>query len=77
MALTQKIRCSRLAKLLDVCPRTLRNWVTDPVNPLPGLRVKGIWLFEEKQVQEWLEKQNNTVDVDAAVNELIKKLQEK
>lgn len=65
------INCSKLATLLDVTPRTIRNWATDPVDPLPGLRVKGIWLFNVEQVQEWLEKQDNTMAVEAMVDEIL------
>jgi hypothetical protein len=77
MTLKQHISCSKLAKLLDICPRTVRNWATDPVNPLPGLRVKGGWLFDEEQVQAWLDNHKDTVDVDAAVNALLTKFKEK
>lgn len=77
MTLKQKINCSNLAKILDVSPRTIRNWANDPVNPLPSYRPKGIWLFDVEEVQQWLEKQNNHADVDAIVNEIIDDFQEK
>lgn len=76
MALTQKINCSKLAKLLDVTPKTIRNWAKAPVNPLPGLRVKGIWLFDVEQVYGWLEKQSEATDMDAVVSEILNQLQE-
>ena len=71
MTLTQKINCSKLAKLLDVTPRTIRNWATDSINPLPGIRVKGLWLFNIEQVQKWLEKQDIAIDIDTTVDEIL------
>ena len=72
MSIKQHINCSKLAKLLDVTPRTIRNWAADPVNPLPGIRVKGLWLFDIEQVQKWLEKQDKAIDIDATVSGLLK-----
>lgn len=71
MSLTQKINCSRLAKLLDVTPRTIRNWSRDSVDPLPGIRVKGIWLFDTEQVKNWLDKQSHASDADTVVSEML------
>lgn len=74
MALKQKINCSNLAKILDVTPRTIRNWAIDPINPLPGYRTKGVWLFDVEEVQHWLERQNDTADTDAVVSEILNNL---
>ena len=75
MALSQHIRCSRLATLLDVSPRTIRHWANNPVNPLPGKRINGVWLFELDQVERWLNKiQNSAAGTDAAVEELLAEL---
>jgi phage terminase Nu1 subunit (DNA packaging protein) len=71
--LRQHISCSKLAALLDVSTRTIRNWATNPLDPLPGLRVRGVWLFNVERVQEWLERQNKTVDMDAMVDGILNK----
>ena len=76
MTLNQHIRCSRLAKLLDVSPRTIRNWASDPTHPLPGKLVNGVWLFELAEVERWLnEIQESTAGTDAAVEALLGELE--
>lgn len=74
MPLKQHVNCSKLAKLLDVTPRTIRNWAADPIDPLPGLKVRGVRIFNIEQVQEWLERQDGTAEVDSAIDELLKRL---
>ena len=74
MPLNQKINCSKLAKLLDVNPRTIRNWATAPVDPLPGIRVRGIWLFDVEKIEEWLKKQNKTTEIDLIFNDILEKI---
>ena len=71
MALNQKINCTNLAKLLDVTPRTIRNWASDPVNPLPGKRVNGVWLFDCEAVEKWLDQKESTIDTYAMVEDIL------
>lgn len=74
MLLNQKINSKKLAKLLDVTPRTIRNWATDSVDPLPGMRIRGLWLFDVEKIDEWLERQNKITDVDSIFNDILEKL---
>lgn len=76
MSLNQHISCSKLAKMLDVTPRTIRNWAVDCDDPLPGYKVKGIRIFDVEQVQEWLKRHDNTIDIDAKLNEILNSFKE-
>lgn len=60
-----------LARRLSVAPRTLRGWMRDPVDPLPGYKVKGTLLFSWSEIEQWLEKfRVKAVDMDAMADEL-------
>jgi hypothetical protein len=72
VSLGQHIKCRRLAKLLDVSPKTICNWVHDLDDPLPSIRVKGTLLFDCETVSQWLKEHKITaVDLDAMVNQII------
>jgi len=74
MAIKQHLNCSKLAKLLDVDTRTLRNWACDADDPIPAYKIKGVWLFEVQAVEKWLEQKNTTVATEAMVDELLNTL---
>ena len=75
MALTQHIQCRRLAKLLDVSPRTIRHWANDPVAPLPSKKIKGVLLFDAAEVQTWMtENEQRAVDIQAMTDEIVVKM---
>jgi phage terminase Nu1 subunit (DNA packaging protein) len=76
VTLNQHIRCRNLAKLLDVTPRTIRNWALSLDNPLPGKRIKGVWLFECEAVSKWLCNQENAIDTDKMVEDLFNNIKE-
>lgn len=72
MALNRHVQSKKLAALLDVSPRTIRHWATNPVNPLPGKRINGLWLFDCTKVEQWMnEMQTETEDLDRIVSEML------
>ncbi len=67
----QYVSIKQLSTTIGLSPRTLRRWVIDPVNPLPCYHVGGKLLFEESEVEQWLEKfRVDTIDMDAIVDGL-------
>ena len=67
-----------LSKRLNVSPKTLRSWISEPDLKLPAYKVKGCLLFNWAEVERWIEKfRVKAVDVDAAVvDELLSDRQE-
>jgi len=64
-----------LSKRLGVAKRTLRNWIHDPISPLPAYKVKGLLLFKLADVEQWLEKfRVKTVDTNAMADEIMDEL---
>lgn len=74
MSIKQHINCKNLAKSLDVTARTIRNWASDGVSPLPAKKVNGVWLFECEAVEKWLKKRDSDITVDVMVNEILSNL---
>lgn len=61
-----------LSAAIGLSVRTIRNWVVDPVNPIPCFRVGGKLLFEESEVVKWIEQfRVEVVDVSKLADELI------
>ncbi len=64
-----------LARRLSVAPRTLRGWMRNPTDPLPGYKVKGTLLFKWAEVERWLDAHRvETVDLEAQANEILDSL---
>lgn len=64
-----------LARQLSVTPRTLRGWMRDPVDPLPGYKVKGTLLFRWAEIERWLDAHRvETVNLEAQVDEILNSL---
>lgn len=64
-----------LSTRLSISPRTLRGWMRDPVDPLPGYKVKGTLLFKWAEVERWLDAHRiEQTDLDAQVDEILKSL---
>ena len=69
------VNLKTLSKRLGVSPRTLRGWMRDPVDPLPGYRVKGTLLFRWTEIERWLDAHRvETVDLEAQANEILDSL---
>lgn len=66
------VNTKQLSTIISLSPRTIRKWVTDPVNPLRCYRVGGKLLFEESEVVQWLEQfRVETIDLDTKVDEFM------
>ena len=59
------------ARRAGVCPRTVRNWVQDPMDPLPAYRVHGKLLFDWDEVARWIKRHRvETEGLDRIVAEV-------
>lgn len=66
------INLKGLSRRLNVSPKTLRSWISEPDLQLPAYRVKGCLLFNWAEVERWLEKfRIKAVDIDATVDEIL------
>jgi len=67
-----------LTEYASVSERTLRSWMHRENNPLPAVRVEGKILVRRSAFVEWLARHRieatQSVDVDAIVSELVRKL---
>jgi hypothetical protein len=57
---------------LDVTPKTICNWIHDPNDPLPSIRIKGTLLFDCEAVGQWLrEHKIAAVDLDSLADNIL------
>ena len=69
------IDLKELSAHIGLSPRTLRKYVTDPVQPLPCFKVGGKLVFKESEVGKWIETfRVKPTDVDAVVDEMISEI---
>lgn len=72
MDASEYINLRTLSKRLNVAPRTLRSWISDPDLKLPVYKVKGLLLFRWSEIEQWLGSYKiKTIDIDVTVDELL------
>jgi excisionase family DNA binding protein len=68
-------------KYVEASERTIRDWIHNPVNPLPAVQVQyGKILIKRSKLDSWLEQHPiqpiNSLDVDAIADEVLNSLGE-
>ena len=58
--MTEKLRAPQMAKLLGISKSTLYQWCEQ--RELPFFKVGGTLLFDEQEIEEWLEKKRVEVE---------------
>jgi len=67
------IDLKELSRKTSLSTRTLREWVKEPVQPLPCYKVKGKLLFSWKEVVKWIEQfRIETVDIDEITDNILR-----
>ncbi len=68
-----------LTQYAAISPRTVREWVHRPTNPLPAAQVGGKLLIRRTVFDEWMTKHlvRENASVDAIVNEVMADLRRK
>jgi len=66
----------QLTRYGSVSDRTLRSWISSPVDPLPASKVCGKWLVRKSDFDDYMERHRfkplETVDVDGMVRDVLK-----
>lgn len=49
-----------VSRAIKVNRRTVINWLSREVDPLPGVRLPGGWQVDKEDLRTWLKKKRNT-----------------
>lgn len=70
---TEYVDLQALSKMLGLSVRTIRTYISDPVDPLPAIRLGGKMIVSLRALHDYLDRHRvQPADIDSIVNETVR-----